>query len=298
MNNRFSSALHTAHLHRRYADTQGYEFSHYARVTSITPIGEKVHLYRLVLEDEAARKRFLFRPGQFVLLEVPGIGEAPFTIASNPAQCGEMEFCIREVGTLSSFLARIGPTTQVGISGPFGTAFPLEEMRGCDVLFIAGGLGFIALRSALLSILGHRSDYGDVTLLYGAGAPKGLLLQDEFPLLNSVGITVECVVDRADENWFGPMGNVTVLLKERLAAIMARPKTSFALVCGPPVMFIAVCDMLVGAGLPPHHIFVSLERRMHCGRGKCCRCNIGSTYTCIDGPVFSYWSIMNLKEAI
>jgi len=89
-----------------------------------------------------------------------------------------------------------------------------------------------------------------------------------------------------------------VLLQARINTLKSRRTTSFAIVCGPPIMCLAVCDLLIGAGLPPHHLFVSLERRMHCGRGKCCRCNIGSTYTCIDGPVFNYWSIMNLKEAI
>jgi len=275
-----------------------YDAGQYARITSIVPLADRIKLYRLRLEDVTARREFVFAPGQFVMLEVPGIGEAPFSIASSPAQRGEIELGIREVGTLTSFLARMESGIRVGVRGPYGTSFPLEQMQGCDVLFVAGGLGVVALKSPLMAVLGNRCDYNEVALLYGAGSPSGLLFRDEFSGWRLADIAVETIVDKPDQDWSGAVGNITVLLQARINTLKSRRTTSFAIVCGPPVMFLAVCDLLIGAGLPPHHIFVSLERRMHCGRGKCCRCNIGSTYTCIDGPVFNYWSIMNLKEAI
>lgn len=284
--------------HARKGDKQLFELSYDAEVASITALTENVNLYRIRLRDEEARSHFSFLPGQFIMLEVPGIGEAPFTIASSPAYRGELELCIRNVGTLTSFLTRIHRGLQVGISGPFGTSFPLASMQGADLIFVAGGLGIVALRSPLLAILGNRSRYGGVEVIYGAASPSARLFSNEFGIWQSCDIGVHSIVDTPDAAWSGPVGNVASILKEYIPVTRLQKNNSFAIVCGPPVMFIAVCDMLIAADLPPHHIFVSLERRMHCGRGKCCRCNIGSTYTCTDGPVFNYWSILNLKEAI
>lgn len=294
---RFDSLAFSRTHHRQRADLSS-EFGHKAEVTSITSLTETVRRYRIRLLDEEARRSFSFLPGQFVLLEIPGIGEAPFTISSSPASRGELELCIRKAGTLTSFLTRICRGLQVGISGPFGTSFPVATMQGADLIFVAGGLGLVALRPALLAVLGNRSRYGAVDCIYGAKNPTAQLFADEYPDWQSCDINMHCIVDDPDPQWSGPVGTVTSILNERITVTRLQQKNSFAIVCGPPVMFIAVCTMLIGAGLPPHHIFVSLERRMHCGRGKCCRCNIGSTYTCIDGPVFNYWSIMNLKEAI
>lgn len=297
MNNFMQLARHhNLNTGRAYAETD--RSWHTASLTSRAPLADRVNLYRLRIDDDTACRDFSFTAGQFIMLELPGIGEAPFSIASNPAQGGQLELCIREVGTLTAFLSRIAPATRLGVSGPYGNGFPLTEMAGCDLLLVAGGLGLAALRSSMMTVVGNRSRYGRVSLLHGAGSPSGLLLQEEHPLYRSAGIEVECVVDRPDACWQGKTGTVCTLLNQRRDELERKRTTTMALVCGPPVMFVAVCDLLVAAGLPPHHIFVSLERRMHCGRGKCCRCNIGSTYTCLDGPVFSYWSVMNLKEAI
>ena len=234
------------------------------------------------------------------MLELPGIGEAPFSISSSPVRHGDLELCIRAAGNMTRFLDRVGRGTRVGISGPFGTHFPVEKMEGEDILLIAGGLGIAPLRSPILAVLEKRSRYGQVDIIYGARRPSELLFGYEYAMWRQFDVGLDIIVDQAEEGWHGPVGLITEILKQRIAGSVPgrfRERTS-AIVCGPPVMFPFVCDLLIQAGLPVEKIFVSLERRMHCGRGKCCRCNIGSTYTCLDGPVFDYWSVLNLKEAI
>jgi NAD(P)H-flavin reductase len=286
------------HHQDRCLSATGMDSSYSAEITMVAQLAPAVRLYRMTLHNEWGRDSFRFTPGQFVLLEVPGIGEAPFTLASTPVQHGEIELCIREVGTLTAFLARIGSGTQVRISGPFGRGFPMTMLEGGDLFFIAGGLGLVPLRSALLAVRGHRNRFGRVVLCYGSKEPKGLLFKNEYTDWELADIRVVCTVDQPDDDWSGSTGTVNALLPGLANLTDVSHTARYALVCGPPVMFTSVCDWLLSQGFPPQRIFVTLERRMHCGSGKCCRCNIGSTYTCLDGPVFDYWSVMNLKEAI
>ncbi len=277
-----------------------FEYSYKAEITNVYPLTRMEKLYQIQLVDPIERERFIFRPGQFVMLELPGIGEAPFSITSSPVRHGDLELCIRAVGNMTRFLDRVGRGTRVGISGPFGTHFPVEKMEGEDILLIAGGLGIAPLRSPILAVLETRSRYGQVDIIYGARRPSELLFDYEYAMWRQFDVGLDIIVDREEPGWQGPVGLITEILKERIAKGQTdrfRERTS-AIVCGPPVMFRFVCDLLIAAQVPVEKIFVSLERRMHCGRGKCCRCNIGSTNTCLDGPVFDYWSVLNLKEAI
>ena len=144
-------------------------------------------------------------------------------------------------------------------------------------------------------VIDNRGDDGDVHILYGTKDPSQLLFTyqyDEWSRIDDIELQV--IVEQPDASWAGPVGLITRLLDD----ITINPDRTYAIVCGPPVMFKFVCAKLSSAGVPMQRMFVSLERRMHCGMGKCCRCNIGSTFTCMDGPVFDYWSVMNLKEAI
>mgnify|MGYP001032173204 CR=1 FL=1 len=293
----FVEVVDVPHTHRRVQDLAVFEYSYQAEITNVYPLTATEKLYQIQLCDPVLRRTFSFSPGQFVMLEVPGIGEAPFSISSSPSRGGDIELCIRAVGNLTNFLDRVQRGALVGISGPFGTAFPVEAMQGGDVLFIAGGLGIVPLRSPLSVVLENRSRYGAVDLVYGAKRPSELLCPYQYAAWRRFDIDLRITVDEPDETWDGPVGLITEILKERIAGRQLA-KNTYAIVCGPPVMFKFVCNMLTAAGLPMQHMFVSLERRMHCGRGKCCRCNIGSTYTCLKGPVFDYWSVMNLKEAI
>jgi NAD(P)H-flavin reductase len=278
--------------------TGSFEYSYLAEITNIYSLTGTEKLYQVQLCDPGLRHSFTFRPGQFVMLELPGIGEAPFSISSSPLRHGDIELCIRAVGRLTRYLDRVQRGTRVGISGPFGTAFPVEEMQGCDMFFIAGGLGIVPLRAPLFTILENRSRYGSVDLIYGSNTPEKLLFTYQYEAWRRFDIDLQITVDEADAAWEGHVGKVTGILGEKLAGRGSLAENAYAIVCGPPVMFKFVCDMLMAADLPMQRMFVSLERRMHCGRGKCCRCNIGSTYTCLSGPVFDYWSVMNLKEAI
>jgi len=275
----------------------GVEGYHQAEIINVYSLTKGEKLYQIQIDDPAERQGFAFRAGQFVMLELPGIGEAPFSISSSPLRRGDLELCIRAVGNLTGFLDRVGRGTRVGISGPYGSSFPVEEMAGGDVIFVAGGLGIVPLRSPLGVVLENRSRYGRLDLVYGAKTPAELLFTYQYQEWRQFDVNLGIIVDQPDPQWQGPAGRITSLLAEHLAGRSLKHQ-SYAVVCGPPVMFRFVCDLLIKAGMPMQRIFVSLERRMHCGRGKCCRCNIGSTYTCQQGPVFDYWSVMNLKEAI
>lgn len=294
----FIDILAESGSHRRKDDLGSFEYSYKAEITNIYPLTATEKLYQIQIIDPEERNSFTFKPGQFVMLELPGIGEAPFSISSSPLRLGDIELCIRHVGNLTNFLNRIERGTKIGISGPFGTHFPVEKMFGQDILLIAGGLGLVPLRSPLLSVLENRSRYNKVDIIYGNRSPAELLFTYQYDEWKRFDINLSITVDQPDKKWKGHVGLVTEILKERIAESKSFADNTYAIVCGPPIMFRFVCDMLTKSGLPLQKMFVSLERRMHCGRGKCCRCNIGSTYTCLDGPVFDYWSVMNLKEAI
>ena len=284
--------------HGRRDDLASFEYTYQAEITNVYSLTRTEKLYQIQLIDPEERRRFSFLPGQFVMLELPGIGEAPFSISSSPVRHGDIELCIRAVGNLTNFLTRVPRGTRVGISGPFGTSFPVEQMQGHDIMLIAGGLGLVPLRAPILAVLENRSRYGNIDIIYGARHPAELLFTYQYDMWRQFDIDLNIIVDQADADWQGPVGRITSILEQRIAAASDMAGNTFAIVCGPPVMFKFVCDMLIRAQLPMRRIFVSLERRMHCGRGKCCRCNIGSTYTCLKGPVFDYWSVMNMKEAI
>ena len=266
-----------------------------AAITSIIDLTEQEKLFHLRIVDEADRARFTFQPGQFVMVEVPGYGEIPISISSSPSQKGFLELCIRRVGLVTSVLHRARRGALVGIRGPFGSHFPMEQMKHHDVLLIAGGLGIAPLRAPIYAVTENRVDYGDVHILYGTANPGQLLFDYQYEQWRRIdGVNLSIIVEEPGPDWEGEVGLVTSLL-DQLDVAMDR---TFAIVCGPPVMFKFVCKRLRDRGMPMHRMFVSLERRMHCGMGKCCRCNVGSTFTCIDGPVFDYWTVMNLKEAI
>ncbi len=266
-----------------------------AEITNIVALTEKEKLFHIHLVNEQERNIFNFLPGQFVMLEVPGYGEIPISISSSPSRRGFIELCIRKAGLVTNVLHRAKKGAKVGIRGPFGTYFPMEKMKDHNVLLIAGGLGLAPLRAPIFSVTENRSDYKDVHILYGTLEPKQLLFNYQYDQWSRIdGVNLQIIVDKADENWRGEVGVVTKLLNN----INVPMNETYAIVCGPPVMFKFVCKQLSEMGMPMHRMFVSLERRMHCGMGKCCRCNVGSTYVCKDGPVFDFWTVMNLKEAI
>ncbi len=284
---------------RRKEDLAGFEYSHKAEITSIYPLTPMENLYHIQILDPEERKKFSFQPGQFIMLELPGIGEAPFSISSSPAGHGNFELCIRKAGNLTQFLSRVSRGTVVGIRGPFGTSFPMDKMHEQNILLIAGGLGLAPLRAPIAYVQENRSRFRMVDIIYGTREPSQLLFTYQYDMWRKDDIELNIIVEKPDAEWKGHTGLTTTIL-ENIAKERDRSyyKKTFAIVCGPPVMFKFVCTMLTEHGIPMQKMFVSLERRMHCGMGKCCRCNVGSTYTCLKGPVFDFWTVMNLKEAI
>jgi NAD(P)H-flavin reductase len=266
-----------------------------AEISNIVSLTETEKLFHLYILDKEERDAFHFLPGQFVMLEVPGYGEVPISISDSPLRSRLIELVIREAGLVTSVLHRAKPGAKVGIRGPFGSHFPMEKMKGHNVLLIAGGLGIAPLRAPIFHVTENRAEYEDVHLLYGTREPEQMIFRYQYEQWRDIyGLDLHFIVEKPDETWDGEVGMITQLL-DGLPVDMAN---TWAIVCGPPVMFKYVCNKLNDLGLPMHRMFVSLERRMHCGMGKCCRCNVGSTYTCIDGPVFDYWAVQNLKEAI
>jgi sulfhydrogenase subunit gamma (sulfur reductase) len=266
-----------------------------AEILNVIRLTDMEKLFQVRILDAGEIERFSFLPGQFVMVEVPGYGEIPISISSSASRKGYLELCIRRAGVVTGALHRARRGARIGIRGPFGTHFPMETMKGQDVLLIAGGLGLAPLRASIFAVIENRTDFGKVHILYGAKSPNQLLFDYQYEEWRRIDdIDLRVIVEEQNERWIGAVGLITELLDD----VSINPQRTFAIVCGPPVMFKFVCRRLSRLGMPMQRMFVSLERRMHCGMGKCCRCNIGSTFTCMEGPVFDYWTVMNLKEAI
>ena len=237
-----------------------------------------------------------FKTGQFIELTVPGVGEAPFVITSSPSRSnGTFELCVRRVGDVTSALYSLQPGDMLGFRAPLGNGFPIEKMRGKDLLFAPGGIGLPPLRSLINQVLDERGSFGRVIILYGAKRPDELLFRDELDEWVARD-DVECLitVDRGDETWDGHVGVITTLF----GGVNVNPRNTVAVTCGPPIMYRFVLMELLGKGIPETQIYLSLERRMKCGVGKCGHCQINNMYCCQDGPVFTYAQIKGVEEAL
>jgi sulfhydrogenase subunit gamma (sulfur reductase) len=267
-----------------------------ARVIRIQPETPDTNLYTFEYINKVQQKKFSFTPGQFMLLSLFGYGEAPFGLCSSPNQTDRFELCIRSVGRLTNALQNLHQDDIVGLRGPFGYGWPMDKLKGKNILIIGGGIGLVPLRSVVLEILENRDDYGSVQIMYGARCPEELLFKDDLYLWdNRRDIEYVATVDRDDEHcWAGNIGVVTILFDR----ITISPKNTFAFVCGPPIMYRFVTRELEKIGLPDDRIFLSLERRMKCGVGHCSHCLVGTKFVCQDGPVFSYKVAKTLRGAI
>ncbi|MBI3922552.1 MAG: FAD/NAD(P)-binding protein [Armatimonadetes bacterium] len=263
-----------------------------AKVEHIEQFTENEKLFRIGFEKGDPLDH---APGQFVEVSVFGIGEAPLSIASSPSRDDGFELCVRAVGNVTKALHRLQTGAQIGIRGPFGSAFPVEKMQGRDVLFIAGGLGIIPLRSLIWYVLDNRRDFGKVAILYGCKDPSEFLFRHEMEEWEQRDdVEFLTTVDRGENGWRGNVGVITTLIpKVKIDA----PKT-MAVVVGPPIMYRFVILDLLARGLVDDQIIMSLERRMKCGLGKCGHCQMNGKYVCLDGPVFSYAEVKNLDEAL
>jgi sulfhydrogenase subunit gamma (sulfur reductase) len=267
-----------------------------ARITRIENLSPTEKVFKIVFDDEEKRNNFSFKPGQFVELTVFGLGEAPFSIVSNPNNRDFFKLCIRDAGSVSGALHRMDEGSRIGIRGPFGNGyFPYEKMKNHNVLLIAGGLGIAPLMSLIRYILHYREEYKEIMIIYGAVNPRSILFKYEIQYWSNRGDISICMsVDNPDDKWTGEIGVCTGLIPR----VNFPPDDTYAVVCGPPVMYKYVIIELEKKNIRPENIYLSLERRMECGVGKCNHCLVGNKLACVDGPVFSLWEIRNMKEAI
>ncbi len=234
-------------------------------------------------------------PGQFVEVSVMGIGEAPISVSSAPREDRCFELAVRKVGNLTNAMHELAVGSRVGIRGPFGTCFPTDETRGRDLLIVAGGIGLVPLRSFIHYVLDRRGEYGEITILFGARNPSEQLFLDEIEQWKEAqDVNYLETVDRSDSGWKGNVGVITTLFPK----IDVDPSKTYCIVVGPPVMYRFVILEAKAKGIPDKQIFLSLERRMKCGVGKCGHCQINHIYVCQDGPVFRYSDIFDLEEAL
>lgn len=239
---------------------------------------------------------FLYQPGQFAEIFVPGAGEAPFSISSSPTDSEYLEFSIKRMGNVTNALHRLNPQDFVGLRGPYGRGFPLEYLMGGHLLFIGGGIGLAPLRSLIKYVLhpSHRSSFEEIFILYGARTPKDLVFRRELEQLSGREDLTLCVtVDEGDPSWEGRIGLVPLVLRE----VFTFPPSGWkSVVCGPPIMIKFTIKALVEMGFAPGDIITTLEMKTKCGLGKCGRCNIGPYYVCKDGPMFSYEELLRMPE--
>lgn len=240
---------------------------------------------------------FDYKPGQFVMLSRPGVGEAPFSVSSSPTRGGMLELCIRKTGTLTEHLFNLQENDKVFIRGPYGNGFPMEKMKDHNLLFVSGGLGTAPLRSVLLYALDKRDWYQDIYFLYGAQTPADILYRREMEeFIERDDINCYLTVDKdPGGDWDHDVGVVTELF-DYVGDL--KPEDTYALVCGPPVMYQFVIKEILEFPIPKHQILMTLERRMKCGMGKCGHCVVNERYTCLDGPVFDYWDVMHTEGLV
>lgn len=248
--------------------------------------------FKIVLNDGESLDH---EPGQFVMVSLPGIGEAPISVSSSPTKRHFFELVVRNVGKVTAALHKLEAGDDLGIRGPFCKGFPIRIFEGNDLLFIAGGLGIVPLRSLINFVIDNRRDFGKVNILLGCKTPKDMLFGNEVGKWSErLDVNFNCTVDKSDPDWKGNVGLITSLIP----GVNLDADRTFAVVVGPPIMYKFVIKELLKKEIPQRQIIVSLERHMKCGVGKCGHCQIGEYYCCQDGPVFSYDKIKDNIEAL
>ncbi len=263
-----------------------------AEVVSIQQLTGMEKYIELKLKEP---ENFDFNPGQFVQVSIFGVGEAPISISSSPFNKNTIGICVRKAGDVTSAIHQLEKGSYLGIRGPLGNGFPVDEMKGKDLLFIAGGLGLAPLRSLINYVLEKRDDFAKITILYGTKSPEEILFTEELELWKArKDIEVDITVDKPSDDWSGKSGVITRLIP----SLKMEPSNTYVLIVGPPVMYKYVLLELQTKQIPEDHIIMSLERRMKCGIGKCGHCQINGVYVCLEGPEFSYHKLKFLSEAI
>lgn len=261
-----------------------------AKLTKVETMTATEKLFEIQLE----KGHLGHKPGQFVELSVFGVGEAPISVSSSPSRSnGTFDLVVRKVGNVTGALHEMKVGDTVGIRGPFGTNVPTEDLKGKDLLIVAGGIGLVPARSFIDYAIDHKADYGRIIVLFGAKTPSERLFVEEIEDWKTK-IEYHETVDRGDANWKGNTGVITTLFSK----ININPKNTAAVIVGPPIMYKFVLIECKKKEIPDEQIIMSLERRMKCGVGKCGHCQMDGVYVCQEGPVFTYADIKELGEAL
>jgi len=263
-----------------------------AEIMDIRQETPDVKTFKLKFTDPAVANSFNYKPGQFVEFSVFGEGEAPFCISNSPTRKSGIECSVKKMGKVTQTLHELDAADTVGIRGPYGNGFPIEDLKNKNLLFVAGGIGLAPLRSLINYCLDNRDDFKTITIVNGARTSGDLVYKDEYKVWEKAKDTkLYLTVDCQEENWTCMVGVVPKILEQ----LEPTCKDSLAIVCGPPIMIKFTMPVLLKIGFCPEAIITTLEMKMKCGLGKCGRCNIGNLYVCKDGPVFTYAQLEALR---
>jgi NAD(P)H-flavin reductase len=266
-----------------------------ATIVEVIQETHNIKTFRVVLNNEQRMKDFTFIPGQVGQLSVFGVGESTFVINSSPTRKDYLQFSVMRVGEVTTRLHQLQPGDQIGVRAPLGNGFPLEKLKGKNIVFIGGGIGMAPLRTLFVYMLDNRKDFKDISLLYGARSPADLTYKAELPeWVARKDVNTVLTIDNPSEAWEHKVGLIPNVLLE----MNPKPKNTVAITCGPPIMIKFTLQALKKLGFEDENIMTTLEKRMKCGVGICGRCNIGTKYVCIDGPVFTYAQLKELPSEL
>lgn len=255
-------------------------------------LATEIKLFRIELNGggEAFRTS---KPGQFAFVSAFGLGEAPFGIANAAGRGPAVDFAVARLGSVTTGLHELDAGDIVGVRGPLGNGFPMDKFRGKNLVVLGGGIGGAPLRPVIQHVLDHRAEYGRLTILWAARRPDLLVFTDEYDeWRNTPNTSLHLTVDTPNEGWKYETGLITQLLEK----VAPSPENAVSITCGPPVMIYHTTNLLAKMGFPLEWNYVTLEARMHCGLGKCGRCNLGEKLICVDGPVFNMIEVGELLE--
>jgi sulfhydrogenase subunit gamma (sulfur reductase) len=255
-----------------------------------------IKTFKFVFLDPQDEKKFAYHPGQFAELSIAGKGEIPIGIASSPTEKGFLLFSVNKVGLVTQFLHNMKEGEVMGVRGPLGNWYPLDQMEGKNIVIVAGGFAFTTLRSTIVYLIdpANRKRFKDITVIYGARTPGMLLYKDELAAWEARDdIKMHITVDGTDDpDWKYNIGFVPAITEKKAPGA----ENTVALVCGPPIMIKFTQPVLEKLGFPPDRIIMSLENRMKCGIGMCGRCSVGPEFVCKDGPVFTLAKLNTLPK--
>lgn len=262
-------------------------------LVEVKDLANEIKILRVELQNGGSEAFAGYKPGQFAFVSAFGLGEAPFGIANTPERGPTLDFAVNRLGSVTTGLHELGEGDVVGVRGPMGNSFPMDEFKGKNLIVLGGGIGGAPLRPVIQHVLDHRADYGNLTILWAARHPSLLVFTEEYAEWKAAPNTsLYLTVDQPDEKWDHNVGLITELLQK----VSPKPENAVTITCGPPIMIHYVGRMLEEMGFSPEKNYVTLEARMHCGLGKCGRCNLGEKLICVDGPVFNLAEVSELKE--